>query len=227
MLHAPLRGWALAALAAAVLASASAQEQNRTSHTSISSWPISPAVIATFIGHHGPLSITPGQEPPRTLPTDPVTLDLLVLWRGAPGWFIQGSRGHESGGGDSSGRVSVHVERGGVVLDLTLDTQKRVAQIGKKRVALGDANVVLVDAVDVPDGLTVVGTGTVDPRIEGLPTGVYDALRGVPDLVPFLRCEAKLPVPPAPKDIPSGAATGIVSFMQQVLDNNCARIAGK
>ena len=172
----------------------------------------------------------PGQLPPvpREAQTGPVTLDLLILWRGAPGWFMRGGGPNlESGGGDNKGHVSVHVERFGLVLDVTLDTDKRVAQIAGNQVALGDANVVLVDGLDVPGGLAISGTRAVGPRIEQPPSGLFDVFRGAPDLVPFLCCEARLPVLPAPKEAPAGASTAIVGYMQQVLDANCARIQGK
>ena len=106
-------------------------------------------------------------------------------------------------------------------------TNWRVVQIAGTEVPLGDANVVMVDRVDVPDGLTIFGTGTVERRVDALPNGLYDALRGAPDLVTFLRCDASLPVPPAPKDVPAEAAAAVAAYLQQAMDAGCARMQGK
>ncbi len=229
MLDAPLRGAVVAAVVATLLASLSAQEPREIRPSSIMTLAISPAVVATVITRGEPVRITPGQLPLRP-PTDrsgPVTLDLLVLWRGAPGWFLKPGGSAESGGGDSSGHVTVHAEKGGIALDVMLDTEKRVAQIAGNDVALGDANVVLVDSVDVAGGLTVLGTRTVTARIPVPPEGLADVFRDAPDLVPFLRCEARLPAPPAPKEVPAQTSAAVAAYVQQAMDASCARLQRK
>lgn len=230
MLRATLRGAALVAVIVTLLASVVAQEPIQLRPTSTGSWPISPAVIATFITRGEPVRITPGQ-PPQILhgaQSGPVTLDLLVLWRGSPGWFLQGDGPKaESGGGDGRGHVSVRLHEGGLDLEVALDTEKRVARIAGTEIALGEANVVLVDSVDGPGGLTITGTRSVDPRIQPAPPGLYDVLRSAQDLVPFLRCEARLPDRGKPGLSSGGASSPVLAYMQQVLDASCARIQGK
>jgi hypothetical protein len=202
----------------------SPQENRFQGPTAQTSLPMSPSVLATFIAHGEPLPFSPGQPPPVP-PTGPLTLDLLVLWRGAPGWYLKGGHSAASGGGDDKGHVNVQMQRGGVELDLTLDRQKGVAVIAGNEVVLDGANVVLVDGVGVPGGLTFAGTGSVDPKVEDLKTGAYAVLRGAPDLIPFLRCEVRVEDPGG-----RGASAGN-AYLQQAMDAamnaGCARILAK
>ena len=173
-------------------------------------WPVSPAVVVTFIAHYE--ADTPGQHLSSSSqpPAGPVTLDLLVFWRGSPAWFTKGDHSTGSGGGDDKGHVNERVELGGLVLEVSLDKQKGVARVAGQEIALGNANVILVDGVDLPGGPKVVGTRSVDPMTDPLPDGLYTVLRGAPDLVPFMHCEARLP-----------EAGG---FMRQVFAASCARM---
>ena len=196
---------------AAPTAPASEQQQRSHGATSIATWPISPTVLVTFITRLE--STNPPQPPPSPPLSGPATLELMVLWRGEPGWFMKGGGQASSGGGDANGHVYLRHEQAGVVLEVNLDRDKGMAIIGGQEVVLADANVILVDDVDVPGGLNVAGTRSVDPRTEALPDGVYTVLRGAPDLISFLRCEARLPEP--------------AGFMQQVLDTSCARMVAR
>jgi hypothetical protein len=193
------------------------QERHIPGPTEVGSVPISPAVIATFIAHGEPSTITPTPGQPPPVPplklTGPMTLDLLVLWRGAPGWFLKDGHQSSSGGGDDRGHVNVRLEQAGVVLEINLDTQNGTARIAGEELVLGDANVILVDGVDLPEGPKVVGTQYVDPLTEPLPDGLYIILRRAPDLLPFMQCGAVLP--------------DTAGFVQQVFDASCARMVNK
>lgn len=219
----PARLSVLVTAAVLTLATASAQKQQSHEATSIASWPLSPAVMVTRITRSE--ATLPPHRPPSPPPSGPVTLVLLVLWRGEPGWFLNRGHSAERGGGDSSGRVNVQLEQGGQNLELTLDSERRVVTIAGKEVALGSANVVLVDRVDVPGGPIVSSTGSVDPVIDAAPSELYAVFRGAPDLIPFLRCEARLPQTATLAGNADPARA--FAFMQQVLDANCARIIGK
>jgi hypothetical protein len=185
------------------------QERRIPGPTEVGSLPISPAVMATFIAHGEP---QPAPVPPHTL-TGPMTLDLLVLWRGAPAWFLEGDHSSGSSWGDASGHVNVRLEQAGVVLDISLDKQNGTARIAGRDLVLGDANVVLVDGVGLPEGPNVVGTQSVDPLTEPLPDGLYIILRRAPDLLPFMQCGAALP--------------DAAGFVQHVFDASCARMVNK
>jgi len=146
------------------------------------------------------------------------TLELLVLWRGSPGWFRKGSGGGSAGGqggamrGGSGPAVrSEWISEGGVNLTVRFDPAARKAWIQDREILLGDANVVLVDGVDTPEGPHVVQTLRIDPEYETsvdlLPGGsvgrgprtrphavpVQTFIRRSPELVEFLQCDTRLP----------------------------------
>jgi hypothetical protein len=147
------------------------------------------------------------------------TLELLILWRGSPGWFRKGS-GDASGNGGQGGSMgggpgptirSEWISQGGVNLTARFDPAARKAWIQDKEVLLGDANVVLVDGVDTAEGPLVVQTLRIDPEYEttvdllpGGPVGrgprtrpravpVQTFIRRSPELVEFLQCDTRLP----------------------------------
>src|SRR6185503_5800483 len=130
-------------------------------------------------------------------------LELLVLWRGAPGWFLgtDGSRTvtrEEAIGGrhDGDRRVLVHLASFGAhVLQLRFDRAARLVNLQGIDVSLGDANVVLVDRVDNPSGPVISGTERVEWKVERLPVPLRPLLRSSPKLHEFLRCDTSLTDP--------------------------------
>jgi hypothetical protein len=105
--------------------------------------PVSPSVMATELA----LTDAAGRG----------TLQLLILWRGTPGWFMRGREGSSSGGGGSTGpgsgmTFSHWISQGGVNLNVRFDPAARKVWIQDAEIALSDANVVLVDGVDSPAG---------------------------------------------------------------------------
>lgn len=147
------------------------------------------------------------------------TLELLILWRGTPGWFRKnaggasgGGQGGTMGGGPSPIIRSGWISQGGVNLSVRFDPAARKVWIQDSEIALNDANVVLVDGVDSPAGPQVVGTLRIDPAYPtavGLPPGVPGGavgprsrpqvvpvqtfIRRSPELVEFLQCDVRLP----------------------------------
>lgn len=147
---------------------------------------LSPAVVATWISHRDE--------------TGAARLDLLVLWRGSPGWFIQDGRGGGGSAGGSSSRdgatvLTTRIHYGGVDLELRFDPLSRTAQVGGHQIALGDANVILLDAVD--SLLRVVGTRRVEPTIPESGRRIELVLRRSSELLEYLRCDVRLPDPKA------------------------------
>ena len=153
---------------------------------------VSPAVVAT--------SITKQRQ------NGDGELELLVLWRGSPGWFLEGGKDGRSGsvtwGGRASGRpgdsretVDHQVFLGGLALHLQFNMQERTARVQDIEVSLQNANVILVDQVDSREDLTVVGTRWVDPQISGVPVRIEQILGRASELVDFLRCDASVPDP--------------------------------
>ena len=114
-------------------------------------------------------------------------LDLLIVWRGSPGWFMKAGSTRESGGGNSTG-YGGSMSRGGIDLDFQLTTQPRTLKIQGAPVELGTHNVVLVDDVDGSQGpkvlsvLSVGRDGVTDPR------EIAVAVKRSPELIAFLKC---------------------------------------
>ena len=129
-------------------------------------------------------------------------LELLVLWRGTPGWFRkEGGDASASGGGGSMSpdRKTVRtawVSQGGVSLNARFDPAAQKAWIQDKEIDLGDSNVVLVDGVDSAAGPQVVRTIRIDPEYETAPRTpmpVQNFIRRSPELVEFLQCDTSVP----------------------------------
>ena len=162
--------------------------------TGAGSYVVSPAVVATSITHADPS----GQS----------SLDLLVLWRGTPGWFSGGKRGGSSTWGESAagrpgspdsersqGVVTHQFSFGRYSLSLRFDRDVRTLLLQGMDLALEGANVVLVDGVDSPVGPTVIGTRRIDWETASRPVRVEPLLRETPELLAFLRCDATLSDP--------------------------------
>jgi len=157
------------------------------------------------------------------------TLQLLILWRGSPGWFRQGGG---SGGGGSMGGPhptirSEWISQGGVNLTVRFDPAARKVWIQDEEIVLDDANVVLVDGVDSPAGPEVVRTLRIDPEYETTmvpapyggsmgrgrqmrpqPTPAQTFIRRSPELVEFLQCATPV--------------AGLQPYEQKVFDMWCS-----
>lgn len=122
-------------------------------------------------------------------------LDLIVLWRGEPGWFMRRTSRSASGGG-SAGVFHSTIRYGGLELQVTFESVTRVADVQGKRVELRDANVILVDDVGTAAGPRIVGTLRIDPAMtpsgDG-PLRMEEVLRRSSEVVSFLRCDAAMP----------------------------------
>lgn len=139
---------------------------------------LSPAVVATWF-----------TDQPAGLP---VQLRLLVLWRGAPGWFLSGG-GEIRGATDRSGVRHETVNYGNVRLTVSFDAATRVVSIHDKGFALKDDNVVFVDDVDTAAGPRVASTMLLGPTMPGSAGQLGEMLAPSPRIIEFLRCDAKAP----------------------------------
>ena len=119
-------------------------------------------------------------------------IEMLILWRGAPGWFFAPE--HSQGGGNGT-IVSGMVEYGPVRLDYSYDRSQRVLKIGDREVVLSAGqNVVLVDEVERSGG-RVVKTLAMDFRFDSPNPTLASILGPSIDVVAFLRCEVSGPQP--------------------------------
>src|SRR5688500_11061362 len=193
-----------AAFLAATLCGAAEKPRAENVGTSGGSRLVSPAVVATWIA----------RTEPRGLPE----LELLVLWRGTPGWHLRAATSggtsrvsSQSGGGGHEGGLHVHhLSFGGIDLSLEFDQRKRVARMQGKVVELASANVILVDEVDGAYGPRIERTLQVDPAFPESPARVEEIVRRSPELFSFLRCDAKLQDPK----------------MQPMIDAICGKMKG-
>ena len=117
----------------------------------------------------------------------PVQLRVLVLWRGTPGWFFVGA-GRVASSSDGT-RTHLTIEYGDVRLKLSHGAGGTVG-INGREVHLGTDNVVYVDDVDALAGARVVRTSRIPSALPGSAGQIGLAIRDVPEIVAYLRCDA-------------------------------------
>lgn len=167
------------------------------------------AVLIAALSVSGPWGISASQRPPsapltsltRVLSPSVVgtfnarnqEIELALLWRGAPGWFLSGSHGDHIS--ETGGTVNGSIEYGGHVISFSYERERRRASINDIVVFLQrDTNVILVDRVDNQSGLVVAAQAHIEPRLEGDPTmalllPMTNLLRGSSEVVSFLQCD--------------------------------------
>jgi len=149
---------------------------------------VSSTVVATFCGHRL---------------GDNEMLDLLILWRGRPGWFHRREAGIDGGGGTNEfgagakGHVSQHSTYGGVTIAFDADFDAKTVTIGEARVPIGGVNTVLVDEVDEPGARRIVATRWTEPRLPLIGDMNLVLVQRSHDLLDYLRCEIPMPAPPS------------------------------
>jgi hypothetical protein len=147
---------------------------------------MSPAVVATWITE---------QEAGA-----PVQLQMLILWRGTPGWFLRAGGSSSEGTGSIQGNHRIYrdtIVQGGVRLAFEYDSRTRVATVQGQEVDLHEDNVVLVDDVDAPGGARVSGTLRIARPMPGSAGQIGLVLRMSPEIMAYLRCDATVPEGPA------------------------------
>ena len=149
---------------------------------------ISPVVMASWFTSRAPNGVE--------------QLELLVLWRGTPGWFLDPGGSGGSGGGSAPYSTWIKRIRGNRTLTLTLDYDppKRLAVVQGTRLELAGNNVVFVDDVDSPDGPRVIRTMSIARAMPGSWGQIGLVLRESPEIMSFLRCDS------APSSGPAGIA---------------------
>lgn len=183
----PLNGFVTTVILATTLCWAAEVPPPRGVETSSGSGVVSPTVVASWVA--------------RTAPGGLPELELLVLWRGTPGWFMRadssgssGSVSTRSGGDDPDpGLLVEHLSYGGIRLGLEFDRRNHTARLQYQEVTLGSSNVVLMDDVDAESGPRVAGSLEVKAQFPESPAQVEAIIRRSPELFAYLRCDAKLP----------------------------------
>jgi len=128
-------------------------------------------------------------------------LDLLMLWRGQPGWFYRSEGGRGSGGSadvgaGSKGRVSQYSTFGDVTIGFDADFDAAVVALEHTSVRLGQINTVVVDAVDGSAARRISATRWTEPRLPLVGDVNLELARRSSALLNDLQCDIPMPKPP-------------------------------
>jgi hypothetical protein len=126
----------------------------------------------------------------------PNELDLAIVWRGRPGWFMEGQGSRESGGGTST-MLQQTITRGETSLSFRfVFLSRQLTILDGPAIDLEDANVVLVDNVSDPRKTAVVMKLTIPSKLTG-PGELVPPFGRSHEIFPFLQCEVEVPEPMA------------------------------
>jgi hypothetical protein len=114
-------------------------------------------------------------------------VDLLVLWRGTPGWFMASDYQPPRGG--SGPRFEGTLFVGGHLFNWDIDFVSRIAHIAGTRLDLKNDNVVLVDGIDAPAGPRIVRTLKVEERPLADFPDIGPLVWRIPELAAYLQCD--------------------------------------
>jgi hypothetical protein len=142
---------------------------------------VSPSVVVTYSARFTPAIGKPASVRDKVAQT----LDLLVLWRGSPGWFDH--QDLSVGAGDTVHHVSTK----GRSLELRIDSASATISLGSHMLVLDGANVVFLDHAD--RRLTIAGTSRVEPLLPPALNGPMDIVRTIArrltEVFEYLRCD--------------------------------------
>ena len=154
-------------------------------------------------------------------------LELLVLMRGAPGWYAAGgpgtngynfilSNGHSSNHAfATTGSVTVAVDSDSSIANKKLTVMSRLTTVFDQQFAPDAVNVVLVDGADTTS--PTASTAWINPRLEGEGDALARAIRSSADLVNFIQCDAGPgPLPPNADLRARAIQTMTTAFCRQV-----------
>jgi hypothetical protein len=126
-------------------------------------------------------------------PGSPAELDLAVVWRGRPGWFLENKDHYGASGGGNDASFGQTIKYGGVHLDYRFVRKPRTLEIlDRSPLDLNDANVVLVDQVDTPEKANVVAKIAI-PSTLASPGALVQPFGRSPEILAFLRCDVEVP----------------------------------
>jgi hypothetical protein len=156
---------------------------------------VSSTVVATFCGHRE---------------GDAEMLDLLILWRGQPGWFQRRLTGSTGSRGEhtipfsnvANGRSSEYSTYNDVTFGYEADFDLRAATVEKTAIDLDEVNTILVDHVDAAAARRIVDRRRLSPRLPLVGDYNLFAIRRSRLLVTFLQCDIPMPLPRSSRGVP-------------------------
>ncbi len=152
---------------------------------------VSSTVVSTFCGHRQ---------------GDNEIVDLLVLWRGKPGWFQRNGSGRSGGAGSRSfgagtnGVVSHSQYYGEVTIAFRADFDSRSATIGQSTIRLDHINTIVVD--DVDRDWRITNTRLTDPTLPLVGDWNLVLAKRSREFVRDLQCDIPMPLPPSLPQVP-------------------------
>lgn len=174
-----------ATVCASVLAATLAWSGQAFDRVSCQSDIVSSTVVATFCGH-----ALDGNQ----------VLDLLIYWRGRPGWFYRrdgaGGGGGQFGGG-TKGTVSQYTTYGEVTIGFDADFDAETVKINDVIVPLTDVNTVIVDGADEPGARRISATRRTEIRLPLVGDVNLWLVQRSRTLLNDLRCDIPMPAPPS------------------------------
>ena len=152
---------------------------------------VSSTVVSTFCGHRQ---------------GDNEIVDLLVLWRGKPGWFQRngtgrsGAAGSRSFGAGTNGVVSHSQYYGEVTIAFRADFDMGSTTIGQSTIRLDHINTIVVD--DVDRDWRITNTRWTDPALPLVGDWNLVLAKRSQEFVRDLHCNIPMPPPPALPQVP-------------------------
>jgi hypothetical protein len=144
---------------------------------------------------------------------------LLVLWRGAPGWFAKGAQG---GSGGSSGGIGYQqISAGGLTLTVEVDYNRKVVKLLEQELSLTGTNVILVDLSEDKKSPIIVGTRWVEPAPPSELDAIEAMIKQSSELFEFLRCDVP---PPQPPGIDPAVAQALQQMVSTAIVARCDRM---
>ena len=146
---------------------------------------VSSTVVSTFCGHRQ---------------GDNEIVDLLILWRGKPGWFQSkgtgsgGSGGSRKFGAGTNGVVSQSQSYGEVTIAFHADFDTNSATIGQSTIKLDRINTIVVD--DVERDWHITNTRWTDPALPLVGDWNLMLATRSREFVRDLQCNIPMPAPP-------------------------------
>ena len=116
-------------------------------------------------------------------------VDLLVLWRGQPGWFMVPD--YQASTGGSGPLFDGTLFFAGHLFNWDINFVTRIAHIAGSRLDLKERNVVLVDGIDASAGPRIVKTLKVDENPSVDFPAVGPLVWRIPELAAFLQCDQR------------------------------------
>jgi ketosteroid isomerase-like protein len=120
---------------------------------------------------------------------DRSAVDLLVIWRGTPGWFM--TPDYQASRGGSGPLFDGTLFFGGHLFNWDINFISRIAHVAGSRLDLKDRNIVLVDGIDAPTGPRIVKILKVEEELSADSPDVRPRVWRIPGIAAYLQCDQR------------------------------------